>query len=289
MKDIEDWILWLKAYWLWPAAYRIRQCFGLQPKNSGRDREDQYSFETAVKYWTNVPRAKGGNPLNTGNLTQIPVETVVKIFEDERRKALKKKERRVGFETAREILSGLKSPRVLDYGSGFGFYGFEILDRHPESNVTFADIQENNLRSIQRVAECKGWKNRMSTFTVRHEQGRDLHFDQPFDFMISMGVLHHTPYASEIVRRLTQYLKPGGLFQVLLYNPTYRRCMERITGKKMSFSAFGKQTDPSVGILDNPYSDVYDEEKTRQLFYGYELVRSEHPHLFYDIYQFRKT
>jgi SAM-dependent methyltransferase len=48
---------------------------------------------------------------------------------------------------------------------------------------------------------------------------------ESFDYIYSIGVLHHTPDCEQAVKNLPQYLKPGGTLAVWLYsayNPWYR-------------------------------------------------------------------
>lgn len=247
-----------------------------------------YSFNCAKEYWQNVPRAQGGNPLNTRELKYMLDEDLVRAFDKEIKIARKKEERKVGFSLAVDSIAALDVPEVMDYGSGIGFYGFEIMARHHGARVTFVDIHDTNLTTIIRIARSKELIDRMSCEVVRDEQARDLVFDKQFDLIVSMGVLHHTPYALQIVRNLTRFLKEKGIFQVMLYNYTYLRHMESVAGKRLNVSNFGAMTDPVVGDLSNPFSEAYDDGKAQRLFQGYELVTAVYPNPYYNIYQFRK-
>jgi SAM-dependent methyltransferase len=142
--------------------------------------------------------------------------------------------------------------------------------------------------AITRIAQAKGFAERTITVHVRDEQARDLTFDQLFDLIVSMGVLHHTPYAPQIVQNLTRFLKDEGIFQVMLYNYHYLHSQETTAGKRLNESSFGAVTDPVVGHLRNPYSEPYDDAKAQQLFQGYERISADYPNPYYNTYRFKK-
>lgn len=249
---------------------------------------EPYRFDRAKEYWTNVPRAEGGNQFNTASLTGVDDRALADDFLKEVEIGRRKEERRIGYDRATESLAGIANPRVMDYGSGIGFYGYEILSRFPDARVTFVDINPTNLASIKRILSQLGLADRAEFAAVEDEGAANLHFAEPFDFIMSMGVLHHTPHAAKIVRHLTQFLKGGGIFQVMLYNRRYLFEMQCVAGKQLNESSFGHMTDPPVDDLSNPYSEAYDEEKTRELFVGYEFIGVDQPVRIYDTYRFRK-
>lgn len=247
-----------------------------------------YSFETARNYWGNVPRAQGGNPLDTTALASLSDDELLAMVDGEVEIAREKRERKVGFALAEESLAGIDRPRVLDYGSGIGFYGFEVLARRPDARITFADINDHNLAAIRRLAGLRGLGELVKTAIVTQPDAANLSFDEPFDLIMSMGVLHHTPHAPAIVRHLTGFLRPGGVFEVMLYNETYLRRQQRVAGRKLNVTTFGARTDPRVDGLPNPFSEPYDRQKAKELFAGYELISLDQPEPEYDTYRFRK-
>jgi SAM-dependent methyltransferase len=248
-----------------------------------------YSFDTARNYWKNVPRAQGGNPLDSTMLAALADEELLAIVDAETEAAQQKRERKVGFARAQESLQGIDAPRVLDYGSGIGFYGFDVLARRPDARVTFADINGGNLAAIRRLGALRGFDDRVETALVTVPDAANLSFDVPFDLIISMGVLHHTPHAQAIVRHLTGFLRPGGIFEVMLYNDTYLRREEREAGRRLNVTTFGARTDPRVGKLANPFSEPYDRAKAEKLFADYELLSLDQPEPEYDTYRFVKS
>jgi len=249
---------------------------------------EPYNFKRAQEYWLNVPRAQGGNPFNTHELMHLSDDSLVQEFDKEMEISRRKEERKVGFALAAESIADIEAPKVMDYGCGMGYYGFEIMARHHGAQVTFVDINEANVSAIKRIAEAKNLTSRVSYIYIRDEQARDLSFNIYFDLIVSMGVLHHTPYAHQIVRNLTPFLKDGGIFLVMLYNKTYLRQMESAVGRRLSVSSFGAMTDPVIRGLTNPYSEPYDDAKAKRLFQGYKLISAEYPDPCYNTYRFRK-
>lgn len=247
-----------------------------------------YSFDTARRYWRNVPRAQGGNPLDSSALAGFIDDDFLSTIDGEVEIARTKRERKLGFALAEESLQGIGRPRVLDYGSGIGFYGFDLLDKRPDARVTFADINPENLATIRRLATLRGLGDVVETTLVTVPDASNLSFNEPFDLIVSMGVLHHTPYAPAIVRHLTRFLRPGGIFQVMLYNDAYFRREQRATGRKLNATTFGARTDPRVGAMANPFSEPYDRRRAEQLFAGYELLSFDQPEPEYDMYRFCK-
>jgi 2-polyprenyl-3-methyl-5-hydroxy-6-metoxy-1,4-benzoquinol methylase len=289
--SIKERLFWVQVNVVWRLAYLARRLCGAV-KVPGRRQDDPrregYDFERARAYWHNVPRAGGARPMNSAELDVLSDGDLERLWAREMGKAGKKSERSLGVSLALECIHSFPSPRVMDFGSGFGFYGFAILLGHPGAHVTFADINEENLKIVERVLHLKGWEKRSCVVRVRDEKAKDLEGPASFDLILSMGVLHHTPHAREIVRNLSPLLKPGGTFEAMLYNRSYQEAMESITGMELDATGFGALTDPRKGDLANPYSESYDEAKARQLFEGYEFVDRHRSHPFYDVYRFRK-
>jgi len=250
--------------------------------------ENPYDFNTAKNYWGHVPRAKGSDPILTQFMKNKKELDIRLEFDKEMEIAKTKPERKKAFSMAFESIKHLLNPKVIDYGSGFGFNGMALLSNHPTVQVTFVDINENNLQTIQKISKSKNIFERTSYFHVKDKKSKDLTFSEKFDMIISMGVLHHTPYAPEIVDHLTTFVKPNGIFLVMLYNYFYEERMALRKKRKLNKNTFGELTDPTVGEFKNPYSDSYDDEKTKKLFHKYILSESAYPDPFYNMYKFQK-
>lgn len=276
---------WIKTRIVWPLSYRLKRLRARKPAlPSNRD----YSFDQAKSYWGNVPKSHGDNPLNTETLAKWKGAEILAKYEAERQIALEIPERKLGFDWIRRLLPRERAVRVMDYGSGFGFYGLEVLRIFPQATVLFCDINDTNLSLIERIGKEKKFSDRLQTIHVKTENAQDVQVAEPLDMIISMGVLHHSPHASEIVKHITQFLRPGGDFLSMLYNPEFLRALEIMTGKKLDKTGFGALTDPEVSGLWNPYSEAYTVEDACRLFSGLKLITQKKPEPPFTVYHFKK-
>jgi SAM-dependent methyltransferase len=121
-----------------------------------------------------------------------------------------------------------KGKRVLDAGCGNGRfayyaakYGAEVwaIDLGPASDVA--------------------WENTRRAGEIQVVQA-DLHNlpfpRESFDFIYSIGVLHHLPDPEPAFRNLLQYLKPGGEIQIYLYWQPERRPIKAMLLSAVSFA-----------------------------------------------------
>jgi len=104
-----------------------------------------------------------------------------------------------------------KGQSLLDIGCGPGF-----LTRHFASkgyNVTAVDLSEKAVMLTQKSLELYALNAR-----VLEDNAENLKFkDNSFDYVISSGVLHHTPDTRKSVLEAYRVLKPGGRAKITLY------------------------------------------------------------------------
>ena len=111
----------------------------------------------------------------------------------------------------------LKGKWVLDIGCGMGRFA-EVASRWGANVVGIdlslaADVAARNLSARENVWICQA-----SVLNLPF-------LEQSFDYIYSIGVLHHTPNCEQAVKELPRLLKPGGRLAVWLYssyNPWYR-------------------------------------------------------------------
>lgn len=119
--------------------------------------------------------------------------------------------RRTGFRP--EDLAG---KLVLDVGCGMGRFA-EVATRWG-ANVVGIDLSLAAEVAAQNLAGREAAIFQADVFQLPFAEGS-------FDFIYSIGVLHHTPSCEQAVKVLPKLLKPGGRLAVWLYssyNPWYR-------------------------------------------------------------------
>jgi 2-polyprenyl-3-methyl-5-hydroxy-6-metoxy-1,4-benzoquinol methylase len=118
----------------------------------------------------------------------------------------------------RLMLLGIKpedyvGKQVLDAGCGTGEYSCWYARRGAQ--VTAIDLSGPSLKIGAEYARKEGLTN--IRFEKRSVLGLDLP-DASFDYVYSMGVLHHTPDPYGGFQELCRVLRPGGIIMVSLYN-----------------------------------------------------------------------
>jgi 2-polyprenyl-3-methyl-5-hydroxy-6-metoxy-1,4-benzoquinol methylase len=103
--------------------------------------------------------------------------------------------------------SDLRGKYVLDYGCGYGYDAITLL--YLGCRVDIYDIVPENLDVALRWAKLEGY-DKLEKAVLSDTSER-------YDAIHSYGVLHHIPYAKEVVDRLYQVLKKGGVFLAMLY------------------------------------------------------------------------
>jgi SAM-dependent methyltransferase len=108
-------------------------------------------------------------------------------------------------------LGFIKDKKCLDAGCGSGRYSI-ALARNGAESVTAIDISKNG------IAEAK--KRAVGIPKIQFQQAStlDLPFkESEFDFVLSAGVIHHTPDFNGALLELFRVLKPGGKLFLLVY------------------------------------------------------------------------
>ena len=126
-------------------------------------------------------------------------------------------------ELAPRLLNTLKLPieelsgaRVLDAGCGTGEYARSFS--HHGARVTAIDYSPNALNTARKLDAQLG----ISNIEYRREDLLDLPNLGIFDFIFSLGVLHHTANPFQGFQNLCKCLCPGGYLLVGLYSSISR-------------------------------------------------------------------
>ena len=108
-------------------------------------------------------------------------------------------------------------PRILDAGCGTGVSTDYLCHLNPGSDVLGIDISEGALTVARERLQRSGAAAQVSA--LRQEQCSLLNLDDegPFDYINSVGVLHHLDQPEAGLRSLAGRLAPDGLLHLFLY------------------------------------------------------------------------
>jgi SAM-dependent methyltransferase len=140
----------------------------------------------------------------------------------------------------------LRDKLVLDVGCGMGRYA-DVATRWG-ARVVGIDLSQAVEAAAANLADREA--------TILQADALRLPFaPESFDYIYSLGVLHHTPDCERAVKGLAQFLKPGGTLSVWLYsayNPwyrmsdVYRRATRRMSPRLLYTLCYG--TIPLYGV-----------------------------------------
>lgn len=111
---------------------------------------------------------------------------------------------------------GSRTPRILDAGCGSGVSTEYIAHQNPGAEIWAFDISEQALA----IAQQRCQKSGSPAVTFRHCNIYDLNeavIPGQFDFINSVGMLHHLPDPEKGLQILAGKLAPGGILHLFIY------------------------------------------------------------------------
>ena len=117
--------------------------------------------------------------------------------------------RREGEEVLAKDLSDALPGRVLDLGCGDGRLASIVLEAYPESSAVCVDMSPTMLSA---ASDRFGTEERVTL--LQHNLDDPLHFDGPFDAIVSSFAIHHVSdeRKHELYSEIAALLAPGGVF-----------------------------------------------------------------------------
>ena len=115
------------------------------------------------------------------------------------------------------IPAGQEQPRILDAGCGTGVSTDYLCHLNPGADVVGVDISDGALAVARERLERS--EARQAVRSLRQEQRSllDLGDETPFDYINSVGVLHHLRAPEAGLAALADLLAPQGLLHLFLY------------------------------------------------------------------------
>lgn len=151
---------------------------------------------------------------------------------------------------------------LLDFGCGLGVESLELA--RAGYQVRLADISRDNLAFASRLLKVHGYET-----TAHHVLMKAPYLEIPnesLDVFFASGVIHHIPWAREIMKRASELLRPLGEARLMLYSD---RGWREATGTEppedvtadLDFQKFVRHFD-AVG----EYADWYSQQRLESRF-----------------------
>ena len=112
---------------------------------------------------------------------------------------------------------GTERPRILDAGCGTGVSTDYLCHLNPGADVLAVDISDGALQVARERLERSEADQVVSSLRQERCSLLDLGDEQPFDYINSVGVLHHLDQPEAGLRSLAAALAPTGLLHLFLY------------------------------------------------------------------------
>jgi len=137
---------------------------------------------------------------------------------------------------AEEVVSHLKSGRLLDLGTGPGYLPIEIVKRSSSIEIDGVDLGRKLIKMARENARRAGVTNRVN---FEFGNASRLRFeDSSYDMVISTGMLHTLKNPIRVIKECHRVLKPGG--EAWIYDPAEVASRMDIRKYKASLSPWEK-------------------------------------------------
>ena len=113
--------------------------------------------------------------------------------------------------------AGSERPRILDAGCGTGVSTDYLCHLNPGADVLGIDISAGALAVARERLQRSGAAAQVRSLRQEQRSLLDLESEGPFDYINSVGVLHHLDQPESGLRSLAGCLAPHGLLHLFLY------------------------------------------------------------------------
>lgn len=163
-----------------------------------------------------------------------------------------------------------KEASIIDIGTGTGqLSAFLSLRRKCVYGIDFSDTSLNKAQHLKDKLHLNSWHLRKIDI-LDQEQIKNI--NKQFDYLLCLGVLHHTGDAYQAFKNILMLLKPGGYIAIGLYNAFGRIPLKvRILLAKTILKNNQRIKDYFIRIQ---IGDVKDKERAR----GWWNDQYLHPH-----------
>ena len=132
-------------------------------------------------------------------------------------------------------------PRILDAGCGTGVSTDYLAHLNPGSQILAVDISAGTLDVARERLRRSGGAERSGGLRIEQRSLLELEAEGPFEYINSVGVLHHLREPEAGLAALARLLAPAGLLHLFLYADGGRWEIHRI---QRALQTLGVQADP---------------------------------------------
>ena len=115
------------------------------------------------------------------------------------------------------IPAGTEAPRILDAGCGTGVSTDYLCHLNPGAQILGIDISDGALAVARERLQRSGAEAQVASLRQEQRSLLDLAGEGPFDYINSVGVLHHLDQPEAGLQSLAALLAPDGLLHLFLY------------------------------------------------------------------------
>jgi len=105
-------------------------------------------------------------------------------------------------------LSNIKNKRIMEVGTGSGRILKNLIKFSPKH---LTGVEPSN---AIKVAKKNIGLNKVTFLNIK---GEDINFNEKFDFIFSLGVIHHIPQYEKVLKNISKSLKKNGKFIIWVY------------------------------------------------------------------------
>lgn len=152
--------------------------------------------------------------------------------------------------------------RILDAGCGTGVSTDYLCHLNPGATVLAVDISAGALEVARERSRRSAAAHQVAQLRIEQRSLLDLAAEGPFDYINSVGVLHHLHEPQAGLRALADRLAPGGLLHLFLYADGGRWEIHRI---QRSLSRLGVGCDhEGLRLGRQLFSELPDSNRLRR-------------------------
>lgn len=109
-----------------------------------------------------------------------------------------------------------KGKKVLEIGCGLGVCSINFAKAG--AKVTAIDLSQKSIDIAKQNAEAAGVQDNIQFFQGNAEKLSEWLPEEKYDIVFSFGVIHHSPHPEKIIQEVKKFLKPKGIFKVMVYH-----------------------------------------------------------------------